>query len=140
MKFYIILAMTIGLTWGVSPAQSDVIKNDFNLVAKVETKKREPIVSTSPDMNDLIYLKARIKELEQENAKLKGKRDFGDMYVSEDGKLMFKDPGSTKDWEWNGKTWVRDGVEIVQPSKIKPQIQYYLPQSSCPDGRCPLKQ
>ncbi len=140
MKKYItILSLVLGTTMCAFPA--DIDRNEFNLVAKVDKKQPVVVAAPAPDMNDLIYLKARIKELEKENAELKKNKsinlDFGTIYVA-DSKLKCKDLDGVKDWDWNGKTWVRDSVEVTQPSKpIIQQLQWTFPQSTCPNGRCP---
>ncbi len=131
MKFYIIVAIIGALTWGTFPAQAEVIKNDFNLVTKVDIQKKSVV-----DMNDIIYLKARVKELEEENNMLKKlknseNKEFGLAYITNDGKLRRKADDDGNDWDWDGKTWYRSYGITNQPT--------ILIQPDCPNGKCPLK-
>ncbi len=110
-KYLLITTLCIGFTWGLLPAQADVQKMDFNL----STQK-----DNVDNMNKLIFLDARIKELEAEVDMLKKTKStpksFGSAYVTEDGKLKLKAEDGGKDWNWDGKTWYRD---VCQPGLLK---------------------
>lgn len=130
MKNYLVIALCFAMTWGLLPAQADVDKLDFKLSN-----------SQVNNMNDLIYLKARVGELEKENqilkkklADCKGPSSFGSAYINEEGQLKCKAEDGGQDWDWNGKTWFRAGVStgVIQSSYI------YTPISgNCPTGNCP---
>lgn len=81
------------------------------------------------NMNKIIYLEARVKELEKElevvkNAKTKGV--FGLAYIDEEGKLRCKSEDGGKDWDWNGRTWTRQ-------SEFKPVAVPNI--ENCPIGK-----
>jgi hypothetical protein len=130
------ILLSMVATVGSLPAQ-DINRDNFNLIVKNYSKV--------DNNTELFYLKAKIKELEEENTLLKKKikdfpRDFGIIYLTDDGKLRCKDTNG--DWDWNGKIWHR-GNEIVpsaRPEVIVNPLQYYVfPQQNCPNGQCPFK-
>jgi hypothetical protein len=100
-----------------------VEKKDFNFVktdAKVD------------NMNKIIYLEARVKELEKEleTYKLSKEKTFGLAYIDKEGNLRCKAEDGGKDWDWNGKTWTRqEFFKGVTSGTSTPD---------CPTGNCPL--
>lgn len=139
-KYFLMVALCFGVVWGALPAQADVNKSTFNLSAKS---------ANVDNMNELVFLKARVAELEGELDVLKKSKTlpktFGLAYVTEDGKLKCKSEDEGVDWDWNGKTWTRPSVveslgkvPAYNPNPIT-NIKYLVPQGqgNCPNGRCP---
>lgn len=134
MKSCLLAVVLIATTWGILPAQADVGRDNFKL-----SSTSSVLPDATKDFNDLIFLKARVKELELEVETLKKAsrtpKVFGNAYVNDNGELKLKSLDGGPEWNWDGDNWSR-------PSFQSPTV---LPAggfpfgNGCINGRCPTR-